>query len=337
MLGSIFSRLAPTLITRGNLNNDLGVPMMMLELSDQHKYAILELGANHLGEIAYTSHLVQPDVACILNIGTAHLGEFGSRELICQAKAEIYETLTDQQYAIIPDQDDFTQELRDAASAHTTNILGFGRTDVTASHMEVESSHSSFNLYVGDERASVTLPLVGEHNINNALAAAACAHAVGIGLEDIVVGLKNARPAKGRLNSQLLGVHRLIDDTYNANPHSVRAAAKVLASQTGVKVMVLGDIAELGEASAAEHLTLGRDIAALDVDVLYGVGEFAPFAVEGALEVGRIDAKAFEDKTALLTELKQLIAAHEDQPCTLLFKGSRTMKMETLIDALVEE
>ncbi|MGB5878141.1 MAG: Mur ligase family protein, partial [Psychrobacter nivimaris] len=126
MLGSIFGRLAPTLITRGNLNNDLGVPMMLLELSDHHRYAILELGANHIGEIAYTTEIVQPDVACILNIGTAHLGEFGSREGICQTKAEIYHTLTDAQFAIVPDKDDFTNQLRRIAEKHTSHVIGFG-------------------------------------------------------------------------------------------------------------------------------------------------------------------------------------------------------------------
>ena len=337
MLGSIFGRLAPTLITRGNLNNDLGVPMMLLELSDHHRYAILELGANHIGEIAYTTEIVQPDVACILNIGTAHLGEFGSREGICQTKAEIYHTLHDNQFAIVPDKDDFTNQLRRIAEKHTPNVIGFGNTDVSASHLDVEPERSEFKLHIGSEVHDINLPLAGEHNVNNALAAAACAHALNIDISDIVVGLENARPAKGRLNSQLLGMHRLIDDTYNANPHSVRAAAKVLAAQTGTQVMVLGDIGELGEAAISEHQSLGRTIATTGINVLLCVGEYAPYTVAGAQEISAINAHAFADKDSLLAYLQSYLQAQQAQPCTVLFKGSRSMEMETLINALVEE
>lgn len=337
MLGSIFGRLAPTLITRGNLNNDLGVPMMLLELSDHHRYAILELGANHIGEIAYTTEIVQPDVACILNIGTAHLGEFGSREGICQTKAEIYHTLHDNHFAIVPDKDDFTNQLRRIAEKHTPNVIGFGNTDVSASHLDVEPERSEFKLHIGSEVHDINLPLAGEHNVNNALAAAACAHALNIDISDIVVGLENARPAKGRLNSQLLGMHRLIDDTYNANPHSVRAAAKVLAAQTGTQVMVLGDIGELGEAAISEHQSLGRTIATTGIDVLLCVGQYAPYTVAGAQEISAINAHAFADKDSLLAYLQSYLQAQQAQPCTVLFKGSRSMEMETLINALVEE
>ena len=337
MLGSIFGRLAPTLITRGNLNNDLGVPMMLLELSDHHRYAILELGANHIGEIAYTTEIVQPDIACILNIGTAHLGEFGSREGICQTKAEIYHTLHDNQFAIVPDKDDFTNQLRRIAEKHTPNVIGFGNTDVSASHLDVEPERSEFKLHIGSEVHDINLPLAGEHNVNNALAAAACAHALNIDISDIVVGLENARPAKGRLNSQLLGLHRLIDDTYNANPHSVRAAAKVLAAQTGTQVMVLGDIGELGEAAISEHQSLGRTIATTGINVLLCVGQYAPYTVAGAQEISAINAHAFADKDSLLAYLQSYLQAQQAQPCTVLFKGSRSMEMETLINALVEE
>lgn len=337
MLGSIFGRLAPTLITRGNLNNDLGVPMMLLELSDHHRYAILELGANHIGEIAYTTELVRPDVACILNIGTAHLGEFGSREGICQTKAEIFHTLNDEQFAIVPDKDDFTNQLRRIAEQHTSHVIGFGNTDVSASHLDVEPERSEFKLHIGSHVHDINLPLAGEHNVNNALAAAACAYALNIDIDDIVTGLENARPAKGRLNSQMLGMHRLIDDTYNANPHSVRAAAKVLAAQTGTQVMVLGDIAELGAAAVSEHQSLGRAISAAGIDMLLCVGEFATYSVAGAQEIGTTEAHAFDDKDSLLQYLQQYLQAQQQQPCTVLFKGSRSMQMESLIHTLIEE
>ena len=338
MLGSIFSRLAPTLITRGNLNNDFGVPMMMLELKDEHRYAILELGANHIGEIAYTSELVRPDVACILNIGTAHLGEFGSRDGICQTKAEIFHTLTEDQFAIVPDNDDYAQQLRAIATTKTPHVLGFGITDVTASDINIYADGSEFTLNLGSQFETVKLPLAGEHNVSNALAAAACAYALNIDIQDIITGLNHARPAKGRLNSQMLGNHQLIDDTYNANPHSVRAAAHVLAAQTGTQIMVLGDIGELGAAAINEHYELGRAIASeTKIDMLLGVGEYAAHSVAGAKAVGNIDAQAFSDKASLLDFLQPYLQAQQAQPCTVLFKGSRSMEMESLIDALVKE
>ena len=338
MLGSIFSRLAPTLITRGNLNNDFGVPMMMLELRDEHRYAILELGANHIGEIAYTANLVRPDVACILNIGTAHLGEFGSRDGICQTKAEIFQTLTDEQFAVVPDNDDYAQQLRDIATTKTPHVIGFGTTDVTASEIKIHADGSEFILHLGSQLEKVKLPLAGEHNVSNALAAAACAYALKIDIQDIVTGLNRARPAKGRLNSQMLGKHRLIDDTYNANPHSVRAAAHVLAAQTGTQVMVLGDIGELGEAAISEHYDLGQAIAnETDIDMLLCVGQYAPHSVAGANAIGGIEAHAFIDKLQLLDFLQPYLQAQQAQSCTVLFKGSRSMQMESLIDALVKE
>ena len=344
MLGSIFSRLAPTLITRGNLNNDFGVPMMMLELTDEHRYAILELGANHIGEIAYTATLVHPDVACILNIGTAHLGEFGSRDGICQTKAEIFQTLTDAQTAIVPDHDDYAEQLRKIATTYTPQVLGFGSTDVTASGINIHAEGSAFILYLGNQTGEVNLPLAGEHNVSNALAAAACAYALNIDIQDIITGLNQARPAKGRLNSQMLGTNRLIDDTYNANPHSVRAAAHVLAAQTGTKIMVLGDIGELGEAAISEHHNLGRAIADTGIDMLLCVGEYASNTVAGANinsananVASGIEAHAFTDKPQLLDFLQPYLQAQQAQPCTVLFKGSRSMQMESLIDALVKE
>ena len=139
------------------------------------------------------------------------------------------------------------------------------------------------------------------------------------------------------MNSQLLGMHRLIDDTYNANPHSVRAAAKVLAAQTGTQVMVLGDIGELGEAAISEHQSLGRTIATTGINVLLCVGQYAPYTVAGAQEISAINAHAFADKDSLLSYLQSYLQAQQAQPCTMLFKGSRSMEMETLINALVEE
>ncbi|PIE47608.1 MAG: UDP-N-acetylmuramoyl-tripeptide--D-alanyl-D-alanine ligase [Gammaproteobacteria bacterium] len=335
MLGSIFSNIAPTLVTRGNLNNDLGVPMMLLELSDEHKFAILELGANHIGEIAYTANIVQPDVVAILNIGTAHLGEFGGREGICKAKSEIYQVLDSTKTAVVPELDAFAGQLKSIASRHTNQIIGFGKTDVTVSDLQISPLSSQFMLNVGDARQSVTLPLAGEHNVINAMAVTACAIAVGISLEQIAQGLSQVKPPRGRLYSQTVGKHLLIDDTYNANPNSIKAGASVVMAQAGKKVLVLGDISELGDEAQNEHYKLGQDLAKMGMEYIFALGEFAQNTVDGANKIGDIQAVAYTDKSQLLADLQTFIINNKEEACTVLFKGSRFMKMETLFEALI--
>ena len=337
MLGSILSRLAPTLITRGNLNNDLGVPMMLLELRAEHQYAVMELGASHEGEIDYTSNLVQPHVAGIINIGTAHLGEFGGREGICRAKSEIYAHVAPTGTSIVPTADDFADRIRQAV--HTEQVLSFGEHgDIFATEIELHPQSSSFNLNTPQGVRPVNLPFAGEHNVQNAAAAAAFALAIGISLDDIVVGLEQATGAKGRLNFIQKQKHLFIDDTYNANPASMRAAAEVLAQQDGVKVMVVGDIGELGASAAQQHYMLGRDLVATGVNFVVAVGEFAPAMQEGArsTQYGK-KMQAFLNQGQALPFLLSLIETHQPQSMSFLFKGSRYTHMETLMADLMEK
>lgn len=336
-----------TLVTRGNLNNDFGVPMMLLELEQQHRYAVLELGANHVGEIAYTAAMVKPDVACILNIGTAHLGEFGGRDNIAKTKAEIYQPLTEASTAVVPFDDDYSQQLTNTAKKYTSKVSHFGwqqlegakLPEVYATEVETLALQSRFKLHFSKEEAEVevTLPMSGEHNVSNALAAAACAYAAGIAPQVIAAGLNQATSSKGRLGRQTLGMNQIIDDTYNANPNSMRAAADVLAAQSGYKILVLGDIGELGEASRDEHSKLGQAIAKKSVDLLLCAGEFAKDTVAGAKSQDMQQAYEFDTKAELLPKLQAILAAknEQQQPCTLLFKGSRSTTMETLIDDLL--
>ncbi|MCO8043864.1 UDP-N-acetylmuramoyl-tripeptide--D-alanyl-D-alanine ligase [Acinetobacter bohemicus] len=336
MLGSILSRLAPTLVTRGNLNNDLGVPMMLLELRAEHQYAVMELGASHRGEIDYTANLVQPHVAGIINIGTAHLGEFGGRDGICQAKSEIYAHISET--SIVPAADDYAETIRQAVS--TGQVLSFGAGgEVYASEIELQSQSARFVLNTPQGAKAVNLPFAGEHNIENATAAAAFALAIGISLEDIVAGLEQAVGAKGRLNFIQHKEFLFIDDTYNANPTSMRAAAEVLAQQPGIRVMVTGDIGELGSAAAMEHYKLGRDLVSVKgLNFVVAVGEFAPAAQEGArsTQYGK-KMQAFLNQEQALPFLIHLIETHQPQPMSFLFKGSRYTHMETLMAALMEK
>ena len=338
MLGSILSRLAPTLITRGNLNNDLGVPMMLLELRPEHQYAVMELGASHQGEINYTSHLVQPHVAGILNIGTAHLGEFGGRDGICRAKSEIYANIIQSGTSIVPAADDFTETIRQAVQ--TEQQLSFGQGgDIYATEIELHPQSSSFELHTPQGVRQVNLPFAGEHNVQNATAATAFALALGIALDDIVAGLEQAVGAKGRLNFIQKDRFLFIDDTYNANPTSMRAAGEVLAQQEGIRVMVTGDIGELGASAAQQHYMLGRDLVSIKgINFVVAVGEFAPAAQEGArsTQYGK-KMQAFLTQAQALPFLLDLIKTHQPQSMSFLFKGSRYTHMETLMADLMEK
>ncbi|MGY0205022.1 UDP-N-acetylmuramoyl-tripeptide--D-alanyl-D-alanine ligase [Acinetobacter soli] len=337
MLGSILSRLAPTLVTRGNLNNDLGVPMMLLELKPEHRYAVMELGASHQGEIDYTSQLVQPHVAGILNIGTAHLGEFGGRYGICRAKSEIYHHIDVAGTSIVPANDDFTQQIRQAV--RTQKHLSFGDGgEVYATDVVLHAQSSEFHLHTPRGQAHVILPFAGEHNVDNALAATAFALAMGIELNDIVTGLEHAQGAKGRLNFIRHQQHLFIDDTYNANPGSMRAAAGVLAQQTGVKVMVTGDIGELGDASTQEHFDLGHDLVLEAIDYVVAVGEYAAAMQQGAQRSKHPEKlTAFATQADALPFLIELTHQHQPQSMSFLFKGSRYTHMETLMADLMEK
>ncbi|WP_180084553.1 UDP-N-acetylmuramoyl-tripeptide--D-alanyl-D-alanine ligase [Acinetobacter sp. YH12145] len=338
MLGSILSRLAPTLITRGNLNNDLGVPMMLLELRPEHQYAVMELGASHKGEIDYTSNLVQPQVAGILNIGTAHMGEFGGRDGICRAKSEIYAHIAKTGTSIVPAADDFTDAIRQAVQ--TEQVMSFGQGgDVFATETELQAQSSRFILNTPHGARPVQLPFAGEHNVQNATAAAAFALSIGVSLDDIVVGLEHATGAKGRLNFIQHKDYLFIDDTYNANPTSMRAAADVLAQQDGIKVMVIGDIGELGSSAAQQHYMLGRDLVSHSgLQFVVAVGEFSPAVQEGArsTQYGK-KLQAFLTQEQALPLLISLVKTHQPQSMSFLFKGSRYTHMETLMAELMEK
>ena len=337
MLGSIFSRLGETLVTRGNLNNDLGAPIMLLELRADHRYAVIELGASHIGEIDYTSRLVQPDAAGILNIGTAHLGEFGGRDAICKAKSEIYPHIKSAGTAIIPAQDDYSAQIlntvNDVANGRAQIRFGQGG-DVYATDIEILAQSSRFTLNTPKGSVQINLPFAGSHNVHNAEAATSFALAMDVSLDDIAIGLQQATGAKGRLNFIEKNQFLLIDDTYNANPTSMRAAAQVLLQQQGIKVMVMGDIGELGVDAEIEHQKLGQDLAQLQLDYIIAVGEYASAVAKGA---GVPHCDAFTTQDEAQKRLEQIIQQHQPQQVSLLFKGSRYTHMEHLMDALVEK
>ena len=329
MLASILSTLGPVLATRGNLNNDLGVPLTLLELAPEHRSAVIELGANHVGEIAYTVALTRPQVAILNNAGNAHVGEFGGPEKIVQAKGEILEGLAADGVAVLNlDQAAFaTWRQRVGKRPVLTFALNNSQADFHASAIEHDARGCpAFTLHSPAGEVRVQLNLLGLHNVANALAAAAAAHALNVPLVGIRQGLESLQPVKGRAVARVAtNGARLIDDTYNANPVAVCAAVDILAAFPGRTVLVLGDIGELGEWAEQGHRDVGA-YAAGKVDALYAVGPLMRHAVAAFGAEGR----HFADQASLIAAL----AAEQGPSTTLLIKGSRSAAMDKVVAAL---
>ena len=318
----------PVLATRGNLNNDLGAPLTLLELAPEHVAAVIELGANHVGEIAYTVGLTQPQVAILNNAGTAHVGEFGGPEKIVEAKGEIIEGLSDNGVAVLNLDDQAFSIWQQRAKGRTIRSFALRNpaADVYASELARDPRGcSAFTLQCAGGQARIQLNLLGEHNVANALAAAAAAQALGIAPAAIKAGLENLQPVSGRAVAQLApnGL-RVIDDSYNANPTSVCAAIDILTGFPGRRVLVLGDIGELGEWVEQGHRQVGA-YAVGKVDALYAVGPLMAYAIE---EFGT-NGRHFADQAGLIAMLQG-----EQGDTTLLIKGSRSAAMEKVVAAL---
>ncbi|MCQ4321414.1 UDP-N-acetylmuramoyl-tripeptide--D-alanyl-D-alanine ligase [Stutzerimonas stutzeri] len=317
------------LATRGNLNNDLGVPLTLLELGAQHQAAVIELGASHVGEIAYTVSLTRPDVSLITNAGTAHVGEFGGPEKIVEAKGEILDGLGPKGVAVL-NRDDRAYPVWQRRVAGK-RVVSFALTSPLADIHPASIAYDlrgcpNFVLTGPTGSVRVQLNLLGRHSVANALAAAAAASALGVSRQHIVAGLESLQPVKGRGVAQMLtnGV-RLIDDTYNANPASVCAAIDVLAGFAGRTVLVLGDMGELGAWAEQGHREVGS-YAAGKVDTLFAVGPLMKHAVDA---FGR-GARHFADQQSLIESLR----LEQGNATTILIKGSRSAAMDKVVAAL---
>ncbi|RRW64886.1 UDP-N-acetylmuramoyl-tripeptide--D-alanyl-D-alanine ligase [Pseudomonas fluorescens] len=329
MLASILRTRGPVLATRGNLNNDLGVPLTLIELAPEHTSAVIELGASRLGEIAYTVGLTKPRVAILNNAGTAHVGEFGGPEKIVEAKGEIIEGLAADGIAVLnlDDKAFGIWKTRAAGRQVLTFALSNSEANFHASDLATDARGCpAFNLHTPEGSERVQLNLLGTHNVANALAAAAAAHALGVSLFGIATGLGAVQPVKGRTVAQLTkNGMRVIDDTYNANPTSMCAAVDILAGFSGRTVLVLGDIGELGDWAEQGHRDVG-EYARGKVSALYAVGPNMVHAVNAFGE----QAQHFGTQA----ELIQALAAEQDTNTTILIKGSRSAAMENIVAAL---
>jgi len=317
----------PILATEGNLNNDIGVPLMLLRLRPHHQFAVFEMGMNHVGEIAYLTQLVKPDVALITNAGNAHIEGLGSVEAVARAKAEIFQGLSEQGIAIINADDVYASIWRDCVGARETIDFGLAKTAQINATYQMNALTSQLQLRLPDGVTAVQLQVPGVHNIYNALAAVAAAVALKIDKTTIAAGLAKFAGVKGRIQ-QKRGWNNalLLDDTYNANPDSVRAALAVLAATSGKKILVLGDMGELGDAAIDLHREIGQDARNAGLDQLLTLGKLSAHATE---KFGK-DAQHFDSIDALLSTAGNLLA----EDVTLLIKGSRFMQMERVVQHL---
>lgn len=329
---TIFAQQGNTLATLGNLNNDLGVPMTLLRLRDEHRYGVFELGANHAGEIAYTTAMVRPHAAVITNVGTAHLEGFGSREGIAKAKGEIFDGLVDDGVAIVNADDDFVGYwLKQLAGRRVLQFSVTRPADVYASDIRCgDAPQYAFELHIGEQSSPVQLQVLGRHQVANALAAAALAHACGVPLARIAQGLSRTQSVAGRgVLHRLPSGGILVDDTYNANPASMKAAIDLLASLPGRRIVVLGAMGELGDASTSSHIEVGEYAAMKQIDAFYACGAHAADYAQGFGQ----QAQLFPDHHALIRALE-----HELQDVvSVLVKGSRSARMEVVVQAALDQ
>lgn len=320
------------LATQGNLNNDIGLPLMLLRLQAGHRAAVLEMGMNHPGEIDYLSRLAAPDVVVVNNAQRAHLAGLGSLEAVARAKAEIFHGLRAGGTALINADDEYAGLWRElAAAAGITQVLDFGLQQPARVHgiCQPDALGSRLDIATPQGKASLRLQVPGEHNARNALAAAAACLAAGVDFAAVVAGLQAYRGVAGRLQPRKARCGaRLIDDSYNANPDSLRAAIDVLAAQGGRRILVLGDMGETGASVAALHAEIGGHARRQGIDELLALGEQSARAVE-AYGAGARHFARLED---LLSALRDTL----DGQATVLVKGSRFMRMERVVEALAE-
>jgi len=327
MTASILAQMGPVHATKGNLNNDYGVPLTLLALRPEHDFAVVEMGANHPGEIAYLSALVKPDVALVNNAGSAHLAGFGDLRGVAAAKGEIYAGLSDDGVAVINRDDDYADYW--VGLCRDKKILDFSTEQQADVQVEWRVVPLGSELHIDSPQGDVDclLPMPGKHNVRNALAATTIALALGAETKHIKVGLQAMRSVKGRLqyNATNCGA-QLIDDTYNANPCSFSAAINLLASHPGKRILVMGDMAELGDEALMMHRSVGEQAKQAGIDALYAFGPMSQAAIEGFAGEGH----HFTEQQAMIDALQSELA----EGVTVLVKGSRSMKMEHVVMAL---
>lgn len=309
------------LFTKGNFNNNIGLPLTILRLKKEHKYILLEMGMNRKGEIDQLCKIASPDIAVITNIGEAHIENFKSRDDIARAKKEILIGAKKKSIAILPAEDDYYNFLKSTPNIKKVINFGFDKTcDIYFDSNE--------NLYsIKSQKIAIHNKLLGKHNINNIMAAIAIGEALDIPCSVIKKALDGHRAIPGRLEVKRIRKDIiLIDDSYNSNPSSMTSAIDVLAEYKGNKILVIGDMAELGNFSAKHHKDLAKYILDKKIDLVFGVGNMTKLTIDILGDVGRW----YESNRDLTIDLEKLLK----KECIVLIKGSRFMKMEEIVKDL---
>jgi UDP-N-acetylmuramoyl-tripeptide--D-alanyl-D-alanine ligase len=337
LLKHILSVSGETVAPEESLNNELGVPLLILRCTERTKFCIVEMGARHVGDISHLARIAKPHVGVVLTVGTAHLGEFGSRELIAKAKSELITALEAGATAILGTYDEFTPKM--IVPPGVKRIL-FGEKstcEVRAADLEVREGRAHFDLVTPDGRAAVGLQLLGMHQVSNALAAAAVATALKIPIETISAALSTAEvSSKWRMEISQVGEITLINDSYNANPESMAAALRTLAlvsqESGGVSWAILGKMQELGESSAGQHAAIGRLVSEVGIDNLVVIGNKDYLTDLDSMEDGgSSDVHYFDTKSEALS-----IVEHFTPGDVVLVKASRSEEFNLLADLIKE-
>lgn len=329
MLAGILAKQGEVLATKGNFNNDIGLPLTLLRMANE-KFAVIEMGANHSGEIAYLTTITKPDVALITNAGPAHLEGFGSIKGVAEAKGEIYQGLAKEGVAVV-NLDDAYAKYWVSLNKHR-KVISFSMIDQSADIYGIWKSVATggqLEVTCAGEKFVVNMQVHGLHNAMNALTAIAAAEALGVASDKIIAALNQFESVKGRLNfHQVNETLLVIDDTYNANPASVKAGIKVLSKLPGEQWLVLGDMGELGESGSRLHFDAGINARSAGVDKLLAIGNASRSAVEAFGE----GAMFFETKDELVKSIQQ----HVTKKLNVLVKGSRFMRMEDIVEMLIK-
>jgi UDP-N-acetylmuramoyl-tripeptide--D-alanyl-D-alanine ligase len=331
MIAAILRQCGSVIATQGNLNNELGVPLTLTRLSASTDYAVIEMGANHRGEISRLVEMAQPEFSAINNVAAAHLEGFGDLMGVAKAKAEIFLGLADDGVGVFNADMDFVNEWKQVlANRKNISFALDNDADITAKDLQIDTSSSHFMVELAGEFHYINVPLPGMHNVANALAAIAITHAMAIPAHAMVKGLASIAAIPHRLQLRKgLNQSQLIDDTYNANPGSYKQALATLSTFSGEHWLVLGDFGELGVDSERIHTEMGTDAKKAGVERLWTVGVQS----ENACETFGNGAQHFGDVVELEAMLKQTIT----KDVTCLIKGSRFMKLDKLADSLAEE
>ena len=338
MLAAILDQEGSTLATLGNLNNAFGVPLTLFSVEADNRFAVIELGTSSPGEIGYISELTHPDVSVITNAAEAHLDKLVSVEGVAQEKGFILDYLSPEGTAVLNLDDTFFNDWqqRTLSGSEQRQVMSFSlsnpEADSYASHIETTAEGMRFTLNLKGEQKALIIAFWGQHQVQNACCAAVAASAAGIGLDKIVQGLENARPYQRRgqrfqLDDQTL----VIDETYNANPRATLAAIDQLAECEGHRVMVLGDMLDLGTVSQQRHLDVGAYARDRGIETFFALGEASRQAVSAYGSAGR----HFETKASLVNGLRSLLTELDVLPVIVLVKGSRGMGMLDIVRSLV--